>query len=68
MPLAHDRSLDLLASNPVHYHCTTDASDTILAMLNDFKQAEEGQPSSKPWHIRKLAAGATVIMMLDIKD
>ena len=26
MPLAHDRSLDLLASSPARYHCTTDAS------------------------------------------
>ena len=25
MPLALDRSFDLLASNPAHYHCTTDA-------------------------------------------
>ena len=26
MPLAQDRSLDLLASSPARYHCTTDAS------------------------------------------
>ena len=26
MPLAQDRSFDLLASSPARYHCTTDAS------------------------------------------
>ena len=37
MPLAQDRSLDLLASRPVCYHCTTDVplAAVELYIMND---------------------------------
>ena len=33
MPLAHDRSLDLLASSQARYHCTTDAFPVIRTQM-----------------------------------
>ena len=37
MPLAQDRSLDLLVSSPERYHCTTDAPEQNHHLGEDVK-------------------------------
>ena len=54
MPLAQDRSLDLLASSPVCYHCTTPADITNIGQVSEKSVGFKTKMPSKNSIVKKL--------------